>query len=65
MKYICGRCEYKCSSNRDLNKHIKYVHDKLKDVHCDMWCDYKCSERVNLKNISNIFINLHCDVMYM
>ena len=48
MKYICNRCDYKCSSNRDLNKHIKYVHDKLKDVHCDM-CDYKCSEKVNLK----------------
>ena len=28
----CTQCDYKCSNKGYLNKHIKQVHDKIKDV---------------------------------
>jgi len=40
--YECDKCEYKCSSNGNLQKHTKAVHDKIKDYECDK-CEFKCS----------------------
>ena len=47
-KLSCDKCEYKCSKNSDLTKHIKQVHDKIKDIQCDK-CEYKYSSNSNLK----------------
>jgi uncharacterized Zn-finger protein len=51
-RFKCDRdgCNFTCSSNADLERHIKAVHDQIKDIKCD-WenCDYACSRDVNLK----------------
>ncbi len=48
MRFRCQRCDYKCSRNSDLKKHIKRVHDKIKDRQCPH-CEYKCSTNSDLK----------------
>ena len=47
-KKSCPKCEYKCSANIDLKKHIKAVHSKIKDFECIL-CDAKFSTNGNLK----------------
>ena len=42
IRFKCSTCEYTCSSNCDLQKHIKFVHTKIKDVRCEQ-CNYTCS----------------------
>jgi very-short-patch-repair endonuclease len=44
----CPHCEYTCSSNADLQKHVKRIHNKIKDFQCPH-CDHKCSENGNLQ----------------
>ena len=41
-------CEYTCSLNSCLKRHIKSVHDKIKDFKCEL-CDYTCSTNSTLK----------------
>jgi hypothetical protein len=41
-------CEYTCSLNSCLKRHIKSVHDKIKDFKCEL-CDYTCSLNSDLK----------------
>ena len=43
----CPHCEYTCSKNSNLNRHIKRIHNKIKDFQCPH-CDHKCSENGNL-----------------
>ena len=45
-RFKCGQCDYKCSTNGNLQKHIKQVHDKIKDIEC------------KLKIIALCFLNL-------
>ena len=44
----CPHCEYTCSTNGNLQIHIKMVHSKVKDVQCST-CDYKCSTNGDLQ----------------
>jgi uncharacterized Zn-finger protein len=48
-RYRCDRdgCNYMCSRKGDLNRHIKSVHDKIKDHECDL-CEFKCSNKSDL-----------------
>ena len=48
VKYQCDRCEYQSSTNGHLKRHVKQVHDKIKDVKCDQ-CDFACSTNGDLK----------------
>jgi len=41
-------CIYTCSINAHLQKHIKQVHDKIKDFECNL-CDYKCAINSHLQ----------------
>lgn len=48
----CGemfKCDYKCSLNADLQKHIKAVHDKIKDFECTYPKCVKCSTNSHLQ----------------
>ena len=47
-RFKCDKCEYTCSTNGDLQKHIKAVHNKIKDFECEL-CDYKCSTNGDLQ----------------
>jgi hypothetical protein len=47
-KYKCPDCDFTCSSNSDLKRHIKQVHDQIKDFNCPD-CDYTCSTNYDLK----------------
>jgi hypothetical protein len=53
-RFSCDQCESKFASNGDLLRHIKLVHDQIKDYECNQ-CDYKCSENGNLqKHIKSV-----------
>ena len=47
-RFKCELCEYKCATNCNLQKHIKQVHDQIKDFECEK-CDYKCATNCNLQ----------------
>ena len=47
-EFKCLKCDYKCSQNGDLKKHIKAVHNKIKDIQC-LKCDFKTSHNNNLQ----------------
>jgi len=47
-RFKCDLCEYKCASNYHLQRHIKHIHDKIKDYECEK-CEYKCSENGTLQ----------------
>ena len=47
-KYKCNKCDYKCPCKSSLTKHIKQVHDKIKDNECPE-CDFKCSTNGHLQ----------------
>jgi hypothetical protein len=38
----CDQCDVVCSAAGNLKRHIKMIHDKIKDYACDQ-CEYKCS----------------------
>jgi hypothetical protein len=46
-RYKCTKCDYKCASTGNLNKHNKQVHLKIKDIKCDQ-CDYACSQKPHM-----------------
>ena len=49
-RFKCHQCDYNCSKNSDLKRHIKSVHDKIKDIECPKEdCDYNCSKNSTLK----------------
>ena len=41
-RFKCDKCHFKTTSVANLKKHIKSVHDKIKDMVCQK-CDYTCS----------------------
>ena len=46
--FDCAQCEYKATTSGHLKRHIKAVHDKIKDIAC-LQCDFKCSSNGDLK----------------
>ena len=54
--FVCDQCkynlcDYKCSNNSHLNRHIKDVHLKLKDTKCNYnECKFTCSQKSHLKH---------------
>jgi uncharacterized C2H2 Zn-finger protein/very-short-patch-repair endonuclease len=48
LVYSCQQCDYVSKRLGDLKKHVKQVHDKIKDFRCPQ-CDYKTSRSGNLK----------------
>ena len=54
MSFICDICNYEFMGECNLKRHIKQVHDKIKNFQC-VQCDYKCSEKSDLtKHIKRI-----------
>jgi len=57
-------CDYICSLNSNLQRHIKSVHNKIKDVECE-FCDYTCSLNSNLqrhiKSVHNKIKDVECE----
>ena len=47
-RFSCDKCDYKCKFKCYLNKHIREVHDKIKDFECDK-CDAKYSTNGHLQ----------------
>jgi hypothetical protein len=48
--YKCPDCDYKSSTNGNLQQHIIGVHNKIKNFECTYPdCDYKCSANGNLQ----------------
>ena len=41
MTFTCDTCNKAFSTKKNLKRHIKMVHDKIKDFKCDK-CDYTC-----------------------
>ena len=49
-RFRCEQCEYRASHKHHLKMHVKQVHDKIKDVKCDIdQCEYVCSHKHHLK----------------
>jgi hypothetical protein len=48
-RFKCPHCPYRCSYNSYLQRHIKMVHDKIKDLKCSI-CDYMTCKNSNLKH---------------
>ena len=49
-RFRCEQCEYRTSHKHHLKMHVKQVHDKIKDVKCDIdQCEYVCSHKHHLK----------------
>ena len=46
-KFLCGDCEYRCSTSGDLKKHINRVHLKIKNFECGD-CEFKFSTNGDL-----------------
>ena len=44
IKHQCNKCEKSYTFKRDLEQHIKFVHEKIKDVICDT-----CGKRFKTK----------------
>jgi len=55
-RYKCDKCDYKTVDKKKIKRHIKAVHDKIKDFECDK-CDYKCSINSHLKRHINSIHN--------
>ena len=47
-KYKCDKCDSVFTTKGYLQRHIKTIHDKIKDFECSL-CEYKCSENSSLK----------------
>jgi phage host-nuclease inhibitor protein Gam len=47
-RHKCELCDYVCSANGDLKRHIKRIHNQIRDIKCNQ-CDHVCSENSNLK----------------
>ena len=59
-------CKYTCASNGHLQRHIKAVHDKIKDFECDFEdCKYTCASNADLqshiKRVHDKIKDFECD----
>jgi uncharacterized Zn-finger protein len=67
-RFKCDRdgCNYTSSRKGDLQKHIKAVHDQIRDFKCDSeCCNYTCSEnetlQAHIKAVHDNIKNFKCD----
>ncbi len=64
MSFQCDKCNKVFTAKSDLKRHIKHVHDKIKDIKCDK-CEYTCSNITNLKrhikSIHDKIKDIKCD----
>ena len=64
-KHECPKCDKKFSSVGNLNKHIKSVHNNIRNYKCDL-CEYSCSLKSNLdRHIESVHYkikNYKCDI---
>ena len=57
-KFSCDKCEFKGINIDALKKHIKSVHEKIKDIVCQL-CDYTCSLKGSLdSHIKSVHLKL-------
>ena len=61
----CPQCQKILTSQNELERHIKYVHLKMKNVKCDL-CEYACTSSADMeKHVNHIHLkNMHqhpCD----
>merc|ERR1712150_110786 len=47
--FSCEQCYFSCAAKRDLDRHVKSVHNKVKDFTCSS-CDYATSRKDSLKS---------------
>ena len=47
-KHLCPMCPFTAHCPSDLNRHVKAVHDQIKDVKCNL-CDYETTDMSNLR----------------
>ena len=64
-RHKCELCDAKFSYKCLLNRHIKAVHDKIRDFKCDL-CDYTCSDKYHLpqhiKAVHDKIRNIKCEL---
>jgi hypothetical protein len=64
-RFKCNLCEFKCRSNCDLQRHIKQVHEKIKDFECEN-CEYKCCTnghlQIHIKRIHKKIKDFECEL---
>ena len=53
MTFNCDKCLYTTNSKSHLTRHIKQVHDKIKNHKCDK-CGFSTSTNSDLKSIKNV-----------
>lgn len=62
-KYKCTQCDYKSAQKSKLTRHIKSVHNKIKDIECTQ-CDYKCSRKsslnIHIKQVHDKIKDIKC-----
>ena len=57
-QFKCDKCDYKCCQKNNLKKHVKVIHDKIKDIKCDK-CEFICSENSKLyRHIRSVHDNI-------
>ena len=66
-RFRCEQCEYRASHKHHLKMHVKQVHDKIKDVKCDIdQCEYVCSHKHHLKmhakQVHDKIRDVKCDI---
>jgi len=63
-RYTCDQCNYKTCQHGNLARHIKGIHDKIKDHACTQ-CEYKCSQKRDMarhvKGVHDKIKDIHCD----
>ena len=66
-KFACDRCEFSCDYKSRFDRHIKQVHDKIRDFVCNIdGCESAFSDKSNLnmhiKTVHNKIRDFFCDV---
>jgi len=65
-RFTCDRCEYSCNNSGNFKRHIKQVHDKIKDFVCDrddckMAFSTKCDLQRHIKQVHDKIKDFVCD----
>lgn len=64
-KYQCEHCEYNTNHSSHFKRHIKMVHDKIKDFHCNK-CDASFSTnsclKIHIKIVHDKIKDYHCNI---